>query len=49
MDAKFLIKEGFKNKVLITGNLKFSKENYENKTKQKKIKIQNSNSISYIW
>jgi len=40
MDAKFLIKEGFKNKVLITGNLKFSKENYENKTKkQKKIKV----------
>ena len=40
MDAKFLIKKGFKNKVLISGNLKFSKENYENKTrKQKKIKV----------
>ena len=40
MDAKFLIKKGFKNKVLITGNLKFSKENYENKMrKQKKIKV----------
>ena len=40
MDAKFLIKKGFKNKILITGNLKFSKENYENKTrKQKKIKV----------
>ena len=40
MDAKFLIKNGFKNKVLITGNLKFSKENYESKTrKQKKIKV----------
>jgi len=40
MDAKFLIKKGFKNKILITGNLKFSKENYENKTRQqKKIKV----------
>jgi len=40
MDAKFLIKNGFKNKVLITGNLKFSKENYESKKrKQKKIKV----------
>lgn len=40
MDAKFLIKRGLKNKVLISGNLKFSKENYENKIrKQKKIKV----------
>jgi len=36
MDAKFLIKKGFKNKVLITGNLKFSKENYENKMRKQK-------------
>ena len=52
MDAKFLIKKGFKNKILITGNLKFSKENYENKTrKQKKNKSnRNSNPLkSYIW
>ena len=40
MDAKFLIDKGFKNKVLITGNLKFSKENYQKKRKtQKKIKV----------
>ena len=40
MDAKFLINKGFKNKVIITGNLKFSKENYQKKIKkQKKIKV----------
>ena len=31
MDAKFLVDKGFKNKVVITGNLKFSKENYQKK------------------
>lgn len=39
-DAKFLIKKGFKNKVIITGNLKFDKRHYQNKKKlKKKIKV----------
>ena len=40
LDAKFLIKKGFKNKVIISGNLKFDKRNYTNiKKSDKKIKI----------
>lgn len=40
MDAKFLIKKGFKNKVIVTGCLKFDKKNYVNINKNnKKIKI----------
>ena len=39
LDAKFLIKKGFKNKVIISGNLKFDKRNYINiKKSSKKIK-----------
>tara|TARA_B100001063_G_C16753120_1_gene551484 strand:- start:332 stop:1549 length:1218 start_codon:yes stop_codon:yes gene_type:complete len=40
LDAKFLIKKGFTNKVIVSGNLKFDKRNYLKKEeKNKKIKI----------
>mgnify|MGYP001224669847 CR=1 FL=1 len=40
LDAKFLIKKGFKNKVIVSGSLKFDKKNYINKKQNnKKIKI----------
>ena len=40
LDAKFLIKKGFKNKVIVSGSLKFDKKNYINKKENnKKIKI----------
>jgi surface carbohydrate biosynthesis protein len=40
LDAKFLIKKGFTNKVIVSGNLKFDKKNYiKKKEKNKKIKI----------
>ena len=40
LDAKFLIKKGFKNKIIVTGCLKFDKKNYiNNKEYNKKIKV----------
>ncbi len=40
MDAKFLIKKGYKKKVIVSGNLKFSKKNYNSKNeKDKKVRI----------
>ena len=40
LDAKFLINNGFKNKVLVSGCLKFDKKNYANNIKKnKKIKV----------
>ena len=40
LDAKFLIKKGYRNKVLVSGTLKFDKKNYlEKKEVNKKIKI----------
>ncbi len=40
LDAKFLIKKGFKNKIVVSGNLKFDKRNYINKQQSnKKINI----------
>ncbi len=40
LDANFLIKKGFKNKVIVSGTLKFDKRNYNNKKNDnKKIKI----------
>ena len=40
LDAKFLIRKGFTNKVIVSGNLKFDKKNYIKNIKgNKKIKI----------
>ena len=40
LDANFLIKKGFKNKVIVSGSLKFDKRNYINEKKNnKKIRI----------
>lgn len=40
LDAKFLIKKGFKNKVVVSGNLVFNKNDFiEKKERNKKIKI----------
>ena len=40
LDAKFLIKKGFKNKVVLSGCLKFDKRNYlTKKENRKKVKI----------
>lgn len=40
LDAKFLVKKGFKKKVIISGNLKFSKKNFVKiKKKSRKIKV----------
>ena len=33
LDANFLIKKGFKNKVIVSGSLKFDKRNYINEKK----------------